>query len=498
MEAIYEYFAKFGALQKNKELIIKENCFLHPSLLLFEENSYLMDSKRRSHGPDIELVFGAWSVVAVKRLIDKIRGHNYLKVANLGFVRNQANELDADLYFHPLIKIIYLILGISLLSRVESRTSSSLKTSQSIHSIFFFLEDRFPKSNHVLQTDLPRNVHLETIIRLFRRQIKDVSFPHLLRIVFYEDKFFCGKTTHSRKGKQKGDIDTPLQNFYISEIDSLPLTPWKRVCKSRVNYFLSIDRCNITRKERHVSAYEFESDTASVDSYFTRRSCIHYGRCSNKFLIAFEGTRYFVTKWFYYFSTFSKHNFHYQTKFNEPCPKLLSTSCASFPGYTLTAQSVSYNVRIGTAESLYISILERKKFHPKIPNSTLTKILAKHRFCDISGRPVGKSAWATSRDNEIMNGYVRFWQVFFLYYGASMSHDKLRRLRYILQISCDSTLAGKHKGTIRLLRRRFNLETLNQIPVFSKSKPSNNRRVWSSTSIRFLSVESASLDMGLQ
>nr|YP_009548297.1 maturase K [Bommeria hispida]AYW15118.1 maturase K [Bommeria hispida] len=489
------HLRKSGGLQKNEELNTKKDCLLYPSALLFEENFYLMDGKRRLHGPDIKLVFGAWSTVAVKRLISSMRDHNYSKVVNSGFVQNLTDGINADLYFHPLEKIICLTLGISLFPEIGDKTSSSFKMSQSIHSIFLFLEDRFPKSNHVLEMDLPQKFHLETLIRLFRRQIKDVFFPHLLRIVFYKykDKMFRTKVLPFHKEGLKRSINTPLQNFYISEIDSLMLIPWNQIGKSRVNYFQSIDCCNITRKEKHISSYEFKSDTPCMDFHFTRSPCIHYTRYRNKFILSFEGTRYFVKKWLYYFSTLLKHHFHYRTEFDEPSLKLLSTSCVSFLGYTSTARLVSKKVCIEDASDSYISILGVKKFHPTVPNSIITKILAKHKFCDTSGRPAVKAAWTVLTDDEILNRYVQLWQVFSLYYGASMNRDRLRRFKYILQISCDSTLADKHKSTIRFLQRRFNLDVLSQIFVSSKFEPSNNRRVWCSTLIRVVLVKFAEI-----
>nr|YP_009548035.1 maturase K [Notholaena standleyi]AYW14581.1 maturase K [Notholaena standleyi] len=498
MKATCGSFAKSSSLQKNKELNINKGYLLHSSPLLFEEKFYLMEDKRRSRRPDIMLASGARSTVAIKRLICSMRDHNYLKIINSGFVRNQTDGLNVDLYFHLLKKIICLTLGISFLPRMGDNLSSSLKMSQSIHSIFLFLEDRFPKSNHVLEMDLPQKFHLEILIRLFRQQIKDVSFLHLLRIVFSKYKIFGGKTISSHKERQKGSLEIAFRNFYSSEIDLLLLLPWKEICKSRVNYFPSIDRCNIIRKERHVSAYEFKSDTAGIDSHFTRSSCIHYGRYRNKFIIVFEGTRYFVKKCLYYFSTLLKHHFHYRTEFDESRLKLLSTSCVSSLGYTSIARLVSKSVRIKALAGSYISILNVKKFHPKIPNSVITKILAKHKFCNMSGRPAGKTAWATLTDDEILNGYLQLWQIFSLYYGASMNQDRLRRLKYILQISCDSTLAGKHRSTIRLLRRRLKLETLNQIFVFSKFESSNNRRIWRSTLIRFVLVQIIVLQIWLQ
>nr|YP_009547187.1 maturase K [Pentagramma triangularis]AYW14843.1 maturase K [Pentagramma triangularis] len=493
MTVTYGSFAKSGALQKNEEPNTKKGYLLHSSPLLFEETFYLMEGKRRSRRPDRILVSGARSTVAIKRLICSMRDHNYLKIVNSGFVRNQTDGLNADFYFYLLKKIICLTLSISFFPRMGDNLSSSLKMSQSIHSIFLFMEDRFPKSNHVLEMNLSQKFHLETLIRLFRQQIQDVSFPHFLRIVFYKYKFFCGKTLYSYKEGQEGSIEVVFQNLYNSEIDLLLLIPWKQICKSQVHYFSSIDCCNITRKEKHVSAYEFKLDTPGINSYFTQSSCIHYGRYRNKFIIVFEGTRYFAKKWLYYFSTLLKHHFHYRTESDEPRLKLLSTSCVSSLGYISIARLISKSVRIEVLAGSYISFLDIKKFHPKVPSLVITKILTKRKFCNMSGHPIGKAAWATLTDDDILNGYVQLWKVFSLYYGASMNQDRLRRLKYILQISCDSTLAGKHRSTIRFLRRRFNLETLNQFFVFTQSESSNNRRVWRSTLIRFVLVQFALL-----
>nr|YP_010409029.1 maturase K [Adiantum flabellulatum]URH13259.1 maturase K [Adiantum flabellulatum] len=499
MKANYGSLAKSGALRKNGDFIINKDCFLHPLLLPSEENFYLTGGKRRSHGADINLVFVARSMVAVKRLIGSVRDPNlnYLKINDSVFVRNPADGLNADLYLHPLLKMTYLILGIALFPQIGVERSSRSKMLQSIHSIFSFLEDRFPRSKHILEADLPRNLHLETLIRLFRRQIRDVSFLHLLRILFCQGKIFCEKNLHFSRGEQRESVDIPVRNFYIFEIDSLFLIPWKQVYQLRSNYFPPIDSCNIIRKGRSASGYEFEWDKASVDYYFVRSLSIHYGRWRNKFFIASEGTRYFVKKWLYYLRTLLKYHFHYRTKSNELRIKLLPTSCVSFPGYTLLARLVPKWIRVETIACFYISVLGGKEFHPKIPNSIITKTLTKQKFCDLTGRPVGKFAWVASTDNKIMNGYIRLWQVFSLYYGASTNQYRLRRLKFILKMSCDNTLAGKHRSTIRLLECKFNLETLNQILASSKFGLSSSRRVWRSTSIQSVLVEFALLDMGL-
>nr|YP_010969959.1 maturase K [Taenitis blechnoides]WNR49172.1 maturase K [Taenitis blechnoides] len=479
MKATYGSFAKIDASQKNDEFDNIRDCFLYPSFLLFDENFYFVNGKQRSKGPDIHLISGSWSTVAIKRLIDNVRDFNYLKTDNSGFVRNQMDNLDRNLYLQSLLRMMCLALGVSLLNQISNQTKSILKTSQSIHLIFLFLEDRFPKSNYVLKTNLPQNIHLETLIRLFRRQIQDVLFLHLLRIIYYRDKSLCRRTA---KEKRKSGIDTLLRNFYIYNIDLLLLGPWKQ---ARVNHSISIDRYNITQKARYVPTYSFESNMLSTDFSFNQGLCVHYVRYKKDFIIASRGTCYFVRKWFYYFSVLLKQNFYYITRFDQVHLELLSVSCVSFMGYTSIAQFVSKYVRVETVTDLRISILNEERFYPNIPFLIIIKLLAKQHFCESNGRPIGKSAWTVLTDDEILDRFVQLWQVFLLYYGASTSRGKLRKLRYILQISCGSTLSSKHGGIAHhILRRKFNLDIRNHFLLSNKLESLKNQRFWRLSLIR--------------
>lgn len=401
------------------------------------------------------------------------------------------------MYLHGLLETICLILEISFLDRTVVKKINNSKFSQSIHLLFLFLEDRLPKSNQVLDTEIPQNLHLETSIRLFRRQIKDVSFSHLLRIVFHKYKTSCGKIFQSCKQKEQRSIDILLRNFYIYEIDSLLLVLWRRMRESQPRYFVSPDQNNIIRKEAHGSIYGSQLDAADVNRYLTRNLCIHYGRYRNKSFIAFEGTVFFAKKWMYYFLILLRSHFHYRTEFDKMHLKLLSNGCISFLSYTLTVQSVSKNVQIETTTGFYMSFSCDKKFYPKAPISLLVKLLAKGKFCDSTGHPVSKLAWAVLADDDILNRFVQIWKILYLYHSASINRDGLRRLRYILRLSCDSTLAGKHRSTIRFLQRRFDLELPKTFHVSSKSGSDKNQRVWHLSLIRSVLVKFGALKIGV-
>nr|YP_009548644.1 maturase K [Gastoniella chaerophylla]AYW15619.1 maturase K [Gastoniella chaerophylla] len=496
MKTTYGSFTRKGASQKNDKFDKKRNCFSYPYLFLFEEKFYLMNRQQRSNGVDIQLLSGSWSTVSIKRLIDNVRDLNYLKTDNSGFVQNQMDYLDQNLYFNLLLEIICLILGVSLLHEISNEKISILNMSQSIHSIFLFLEDRFPKSNQVLKTDLPKNLHLETLIRLFRRQIQDVLFLHLLRKISYRDIIICEKIV----SKTARNIDTLFHNFYTYGIDFLLFSLRKQICKGKVNDYVPIDRNNIIQKAKNTLTYYFESNFLGTDSYFTQGLCIHYGRYRNKIIIVSRGTCYFVSKWLYYFLIFLKQHFHYQTRFNQLRLELISVSCVSFLGYTSIAKLVLKQVRVETVMGLRVSGSSEKKFYPKIPILILLKILAKQNFCESNGRPIGKLGWSVLTDDEIIKRFVQIWRAFSLYYGASPSRNKLLRLRYILQISCSSTLSSKHRSIKHLLRRRFNLDLRSQFILSNEFESFHNRRIWHLSLIRSnlaKFVQSEMAEMGL-
>lgn len=369
-----------------------------------------------------------------------------------------------------------------LLHPLTSELKDNSRILKSIHSIFLFLEDGLPKFSHALEIEMAQNLHLETSIRLFRRRIRDVSLLHLLRIVFHLSKTSCGTFVKlwSWRGRPCGSINTPPQNFHTYEIDLRLVVLRTRRHKSQPKYLPFLDRKNVTRKKIRISISEFELDVADINRYPIRGLCIHLGRYKNKSIIIFHGTRYFVKKWIYYLSILLRLQFHYSNEFTRIQINLLSNSCVLFLGYILRIQPVSKDVQVETAVGFCNSISSGGEIHPSIPIFLLIKLLEKGKFCDSTGRPVSKLDWAVLKDDDILDRFLRIWNSFSSYYSASLNRDGLRKLRYILRISCDSTLASRHRSTIRILRRRLELEPLMEMasvcknPSFFKLK----KRVW--------------------
>nr|YP_009425702.1 maturase K [Cystopteris chinensis]ASU94403.1 maturase K [Cystopteris chinensis] len=491
MKTTYGSSSNFDVSHKSGGLSINQECFPYLLLLLLRDNFYSIACKRCLNRQNLGLVFGACSAAATKRSIDSVRYQDYSEIFYSEFVRKRSSRLDIDLYIHVLLQTICLILGIPLPHRLAVETNNNSKISQSIHSIFLFLEDRLPKSSHVLEVEMSQNLHLETSVRLFRRRIRDVPFLHLLRIVFHTYETSCGKVTQFRSWKQKErrSFDTLLRNFYIYEINSILLFLRTQMHRSQPRYFVSPDQNNMTRKKIRVSESNFQLDAISIHRCLTQTLCIHFGRYKNKSLIAFHGTQYFVKKWIHYLLIFFRSHFHYPIEFTPIRINLLSASCVLFLGYISTIQPVSKDVQVETTVGSCGTVLRENKIRPRIPISLLVKLFEREKFCDSTGRPASKLSWAVLTDDDILNRFAKIWNTFSLYHSASTNRDGLRRLRYIPRLSRDSTLAGKHKSTIRLLRRRFDLELPKLVPTSNKLDSSEiNQRVWHLSLIQSVSL----------
>ena len=338
---------------------------------------------------------------------------------------------------------------------------------------------------------MSQNVHLETLVRLFRRRVGDVSLLHLLRIGFYAYKTSYEKFIQFRLWKQKEGriIDLLLQNFYTYEIDSISSILWKQKHKFQARFYAYVDTRNINIKRFCLSKsnsqlYGMELDEMN-NQYLIRSFCIHFGRSRNRSFIVSRGAHYFVKRWIHYFFIFLRSHLNYPTEFIQIHIHLLPINCAFFLGYISTTQLVSKNVQIETTVGSCSSISSGRKIYPRLPILLLVKLLQKGKFCGSTGRPISKLAWVALTDDDILNRFGKIWTIFSSYYSAATNRDGLRRLRYILRLSCDSTLASKHRSTIRLLRRRFDLELPKVVHVCSKFNSLKiNERVWHLSLIR--------------
>jgi hypothetical protein len=201
--------------------------------------------------------------------------------------------------------------------------------------------------------------------------------------------------------------------------------------------------------------------------------------------LAIGGTPYLKKKYFYFILILLEYHSHSCVEYNQIVFESLLQNF-SFLGYSLGFQSKIREIRIDDTEKTYSSFFVTNQVFTKLPITLMLKFMAKNNFCDNAGHPTGKSVWVTLPDDEILKRFVDIWKILSIYYGGSTSQNGLRRLRYILRISCDNTLACKHKSTTRSLQRKFESEILldsrvkyNETSTFSNTlNLSNDRRCW--------------------
>nr|YP_009562280.1 maturase K [Trichomanes trollii]QAV57637.1 maturase K [Trichomanes trollii] len=376
--------------------------------------------------------------------------------------------------FNALLRGICSVLEIILSPRIESlgmREITEWKSSRSSHSIFPFLEDRFSHSNYVLETRIPQNLHLEVSIRMFRRRIKDAPFLHLLRLIFHMYTSLDLLIGYPLRG-QRNSLSVLVWNFYMYEMELSVMPFWKQFSSLRLRYFINIlDHTNLSQKQNQVGRYSL----IESKNYFhlARNYYVHYGRYENHSLLILRGTKDLAKRWIYYILKFAEFHCHQWLHCYRMSLKRLSTDCVLFLGYILSIQSRINEVRVETMKNSYItaSIVNESFF--RTPILLLIKSMQRDSFCDSSGRPVSRSAWTTLTDDEILRRFVQIWKMLSMYYSGSKNRDSLYTLRYILQFSCGKTLACKHKSTIRMIRRRFDLRMF--LRTFSLSGDSKLR-----------------------
>lgn len=141
-------------------------------------------------------------------------------------------------------------------------------------------------------------------------------------------------------------------------------------------------------------------------------------------------------------------------------------------------------------ESTFIMDICIKKFDTKVPIISLVGSLAKTKFCNVSGHPISKPAWADLSDSDILDRFGRICRNLSRYYSGSSKKKSLYQIKYILRLSCARTLARKHKSTVRAFLKRLGSELLEEffteeeqvLPLIFRSASSSRKfyreKIW--------------------
>nr|YP_009555449.1 maturase K [Dendrolycopodium obscurum]AZU95303.1 maturase K [Dendrolycopodium obscurum] len=469
--------ARIEKLQIDRTNILWQQRFSY--LLFFQDDIYAIACNHfsKESGPkriDDSSTNNRFSFITRRRLISKIRQQDLLETLALSKKKyfskgednkNQSFDYCINSYFESIREVLTLVLQIVLSVQLKPllKEINECNNFRSIHSIFPFMEDHFSHRHCLSDIKIPHSIHPEILIRIFRRRIQDAPFLHSLRLVFYEyPNIIVLDKSIPLSLKEINKLSTFLWNYYVHEFESTSISIWKRTLRFKpLSYGALLDRTQSIHKIEHIQELSHVTKSSWILILsgnilpYIKKSSIHYVRYGSNLIIALKGTKFLVHKWKSYIIRFWQYYFHCWFRPYRIRIKKSSKDCLPFLGYTLGIRPRIIVVQTKMINDLPLTSLITKELCAIIPVSHLIQLLAKEKFCDASGRPIGKLAWTTFKDDDIPNQFNHIWKNIFYYYSGCLNRNGLYQIQYILRFSCAKTLACKHKSTIRVVWKKY-------------------------------------------
>nr|QJS38319.1 maturase K [Zuckertia cordata]QJS38320.1 maturase K [Zuckertia cordata] len=447
----------------------RKNNFLYP--FLFREYIYTFAHDHRSTLLENLGYDKKSSLLIVKRLITQMYQQNHLIFSANDSNQNPFFRYNKNLYyqmisegFAVLMEIPFSLRLVSSLERSEIVKSHKLR---SIHSIFSFLEDKFPHLNYVSNLLIPYPIHLEKLVQILRYWVKDPSSLYLLQLFLHEywnlNSFFIPKKSISIFRKSNPRFFLFLYNSHVYEYESILFFLRNQSFHLRATFSgVLLERIFFYGKIEHF-AEVFANDFRAILWLF-KDPFMHYVRYHGKAILASKDRPLLMKKWKYYLVNLCQCHFYVWFQPEKIYINSLSKHSLNFLGYLSNVQFNPSLVRSQMLENSFIIDKDNtiKKLDTIVPIIPLIGSLAKTKFCNAVGHPISKPTRADLADSDIIDRFVRIYRNLSHYYSGSSKKKNLYRIKYILRLSCVKTLARKHKSTVRAFLKRLGLELLEE------------------------------------
>nr|CAH1028169.1 unnamed protein product [Casearia laetioides] len=450
----------------------QKNDFLYP--LIFREYIYTFAHDRDLNRSILleNLGYGnKYSLLIVKGLITRMYQQNHLIISANDSNQNRFLRYNKNLYSQTISEgfavIVEIPFSLRLVSSLEGSEIVKSHNLRSIHSIFPFLEGKFPYFNYVSDGIIPYPIHLEKLVQTLRYWVKDPSSLHLLRLVVHEywnwNSFIISKKSISIFAKSNPRFFLFLYNSHVYEYESLFFFLRNQSFHFRLTFSpVFLERIYFYGKIEHfaeVFANDFRDILCLLKDPF-----IHYVRYQGKSILVSKDTPFLLKKWKYYLVNLCQCHFDmcFQPKKIHINP--LSKHSFALLGY-LSNSSVRLNFLVVRSQMLENSFLidnTMNKLDTRVSIIPLIGSLAKMKFCNAVGHSISKPTWADFSDSDIIDRFVRIRRNLSHYYSGSSKKKNLYRVKYILRLSCVKTLARKHKSTVRAFLKRLGSELLEE------------------------------------
>nr|CDQ47547.1 maturase K [Mercurialis annua] len=412
-----------------------------------------------------------FSFLIVKRLITRMYQQNHFFFSANDSNQNLFFRYNKNLYYQMISEgfavIVEIPFSLRLVSSLERSGVAKSYKLRSIHSIFPFLEDKFPHLNYVSDVLIPYPIHLEKSVQILRYWVKDPSSLHLLRLFLHEywnwNSFFIPKKSISICTKSNQRICMFLYNSYIYEYEYIFFFLRNQSFYLRATFYrILLERISFYGKIEHF--VEVFANGFQAILWLFKDPFMHYARYRGKSILAAKDRPFLMKKWKYYFVNLCQSHFYAWFQPEKIYLNSLSMHSLNFLGYLSNVQLNPSLVRSQMLENLFIIDKDNtiKKLDTIVPIIPLIGSLAKTKFSNAAGHPISKPTRADSADSDIIDRFVRIYRNFSHYYSGSSKKKNLYRIKYILRLSCVKTLSRKHKSTVRTFLKRLGSELLEE------------------------------------
>ncbi|KVI00898.1 hypothetical protein Ccrd_020841, partial [Cynara cardunculus var. scolymus] len=135
----------------------------------------------------------------------------------------------------------------------------------------------------------------------------------------------------------------------------------------------------------------------------------------------------------------------------------LSNHSLDFLGYRSSVPLERSTVCNQILENAFLIDNVIKKFDTIVPIMPLIGSLAKSKFCNALGHPIGKVIWANLSDYDIIDRFGGIYKNLSYHHSGSLKKS-LYQVKYILRLSCARILARKYKSIVHAFLERFGLQ----------------------------------------
>nr|SIP85497.1 maturase K [Campanula prenanthoides] len=453
----------------------QQHDFLYP--LIFQEYIYALAHDHGLNGYILLKNVGyekKFSLLIVKRLIPRLYDQNYLIHSTndckqkpfLGRSNNFEFQMISEV-FSVIMEIPFSLRLLSWLEKCEKKGKGRVKSDnlRSIHSIFSFLEDQISHLHYVLDILIPYPIHLEILVQALRYWLKDASALHFVRFFLHEFQNWNSLITLKKVGPSFSERNQRffffLYNSHVCEYESIFV--FLRNQSSHLRSTSSralVERIYFYGKIEHLG--EVLCGAFQANLWICTDSFMHYVRYQGKAILASKGTSLVMNKWQYYFVNLWQAYFSLWSQPRRIHINQLANRSLDFLAYLSSVRRRTLTVRNQMLAKFFLSENASKKFDTFVPIIPMIRSLAKSKFCTRAGYPSSKAVWVDLSDSDIIDRFGRISRNLSHYYSGCSKKKSLSRIKYILQLSCATTLARKHKSTVRAFLKRFGSELLEE------------------------------------